>query len=397
MKRALLFLAAGEVSGDLHGAALAYQLRQLVPELELFGWGSHRMASAGVTLLQDLTPHAAVGLTENFGAIRPTSRALRQAHDFLVRRRPAAVILIDYQGANMRLARRCRRLGIRTIYYIAPQEWIWGFRNGARKVARQIDLMLAIFEQEAAVYRRAGGRVEFIGHPLLDQLPDTNSLPALRQRNGLYSTDPVLGIFPGSRRSEIIRLLPAMLKAVQLLRVERPKLQVILPLASPLFRDLVTAMVTAQSALQLPGSAGTVPAIKIIEDATGPEALALCTAALLTSGTVTLEAAIAGVPAITVYRVSGITAWLARHLFKLRYISLPNIVANRLVLPELLQEEANPHAMATALAPLLDDEQQRAQQRSALAQVRAALGEPGAIARAAAAITKEAGLRGVIP
>lgn len=373
----MIFLAAGEVSGDVHGAVLARDLITLRPDLGLVGWGSHRMAAAGVAILEDLVPYAAVGLTENFISLKPAARALEAARDYLAEKRPAAVVLIDYQGANMVLARHARKLGIPTVYYISPQEWIWGFRGGPAKVARRVDLILAVFENEAEIYRKAGGQVLFIGHPLLDHAPTSATIEATRARIGLAADKPVLGLFPGSRRAEISRLLPVMLAASRLLRRDHPDLRVVLPIASAHFKAEIDRDAAAHGGEQL---------VTTIEGEAGINVLAACSAALVASGTVTLEAAVVGTPVVATYRVSGLTAFLARKVFRIGHVSLPNIVMGEEVIPELLQQNATAEEMAKRIGPLLFDSNARQNQIQALGRVRERLGEPGASGRAAVAI-----------
>ncbi len=377
-----LFLSAGEVSGDVHGSRLAGALVERLPGVELVGWGSARMAAAGVQVLEDLVPLAAVGLTENLAVLRPASRALARAKAYLAAQRPDAVVLIDYQGANMQLARTARRLGIPTFYYISPQEWIWGLKGGPRRVARSVDTILAVFEREAEVYRQAGGEVRFVGHPLLDQVPDPARVSALRQRLGLAPGDVVLGLFPGSRAPEIRNLLEPMIEAAERVRRRNPALRIVLPVASSHFSEAIAAAVGQRSSIHR------------VEDASGMEVLALCTAALAASGTITLEAAICGTPVVAAYRVSAITALLARRLLKIPYVTLPNIVAGRGIIPELLQGEASPLAMAAAIEPLLGEGPQRQSQIEGLAAVRERLGGPGAADRAAEAIAQALETRG---
>ncbi len=374
-----LFLAAGEVSGDVHGAALARALHDLAPAARLTGWGSHRMAAAGVEVVQDLVPYAAVGLTENLAAVRPAARAIKTARAYLEAHRPAAVVLIDFQGANMILARHARELGIPSVYYISPQEWIWGFKSGPAKVAAEVDRILCIFEREAEVYRNAGGRVDYVGHPLLDQAPGPERRQAVRERLGLAPDAPILGIFPGSRQAEIGRLLVPMLEAAQRVSAEIPGLCTILPLASEHFRSQINAI--------------AYPGVRVVEDEAGIDMMAICTAALAASGTVTLEAAVVGTPVVAAYRVSPLTAFLARRVFGIGHVTLPNIVAGREIVPELLQEHANSRRMAEAIVPLLRAGPARDKALADLAAVRRLLGEPGATRRAAAQILTAAGLR----
>jgi lipid-A-disaccharide synthase len=378
----LIFLAAGEVSGDVHGAALVAAIRGLEPGARFAGLGSHRMAAAGVEILQDLTPFAAVGLTENLAAVKPASEAIKLARNFLAAQRPAVVVLIDYQGANMVLARHAREAGIPTLYYISPQEWIWGFKGGAAKVARQVDRILCIFEREAEVYRQAGGNVTYVGHPLLDQAPDDARIASVREGLGLSVTDPVLGLFPGSRKTEIGRLLPVMLEAARALQAKSPGLRVLLPIASPHFGALTLGLDGAITVVNAPGTEG--------EMIPGIDVMAACDAALVASGTATLEAAIVGTPVVATYRVSALTAILARKVFKVGHVALPNIVMGRDVIPELLQEDATAARMVAAVEPLLEPGRARQEAKERLAAVAASLGERGATRRAAECVLEAA-------
>ncbi|MBM3259131.1 MAG: lipid-A-disaccharide synthase [Candidatus Sericytochromatia bacterium] len=384
----VLFLAAGEVSGDVHGAALAKALLAQEPSLRLMGWGSHRMADAGVDLEADLVAHAAVGLTENLASVVPSWRALRAARRRLAEVRPAAVVLIDFQGANMALARMARGLGLPTIYYISPQEWIWGLASGPRKVAEGVDEILAIFAREAEVYREAGGQVTFVGHPLLDLQPDAAAIANIRRHVG--GASPVLGLFPGSRAQEVERLLPPFLEAAALLQERTPGLGVVLPVAAPHVTDLVDAALRAAG-----WQVGMEPGPRKVLRFAGVPGMAVmgtCDALLAASGTVTLEAAVMRVPVVAAYKVSAMTAFAARRLLRIPYVTLPNIVAQRGIIPELLQEAVTPSALADAVAPLLHAGLPRNAHLEGLDAVRTQLGEQGAVARAAARILQRAGL-----
>jgi lipid-A-disaccharide synthase len=384
----VLFLAAGEVSGDVHGAALAKALLAQEPSLSLMGWGSHRMADAGVALEADLVAHAAVGLTENLASVVPSWRALRAARRRLAEVRPAAVVLIDFQGANMALARIARGLGLPTLYYISPQEWIWGLASGPRKVAEGVDEILAIFAREAEVYQEAGGRVTFVGHPLLDLQPEAAAVADIRRQFG--GASPVLGLFPGSRVQEVVRLLPPFLEAAALLQERLPGLGVVLPVAAPHVTELVdTALRDAgwQAGIE-PGQRKVIR----LEGVPGMAVIGACDALLAASGTVTLEAAVMRVPVVAAYKVSPLTAFAARRLLRIPYVTLPNIVARRGIIPELLQEAVTPATLADAVAPLLHGGPSRTAHLEGLDAVLDQLGERGAVARAAAHILGRAGL-----
>ena len=369
----LLFISAGEVSGDLHGAHLARALLERLPDLRLRGLGSYRMKEAGVEVLDDITRYSAVGLLEHLPGVRPVSAALQAARESLAAERPSAVVLIDYQGMNMQLARTAKAMGIPTLYYISPQEWIWGFKGGARKVAEVTDLILAVFEREAEVYRAAGAQVEFIGHPLLDMVPPSSERGALAQRLGLDSTAAIVSLFPGSRRMEVRRLLPAMLEAASLMRGELPEIQFLLPVATPDLMDLISPLLLAHDDLK----------VILCQDVPGMALMQLSDVVLAASGTVILESAVVGTPVVAAYRVGRLAAFVARRLMRRPFVTLPNIVADEFIVPELLQRDATGSRMAETVLGLLQNPRERFEMIQRLGQVRAKLGTPGAIARAA--------------
>ncbi|MFN3431686.1 MAG: lipid-A-disaccharide synthase [Candidatus Sericytochromatia bacterium] len=385
MPRPTLFLSAGEVSGDMHGAHLARAILALRPDVRLVGVGGPRMAEAGVEILADVIAHSAVGLTENLPHVMPVMKAFKQARAEVEALRPEAVVLIDYQGANMALAQHARKLGLKTVYYITPQEWLWGFKRGPAQVAKGVDHLLCVFEREAEVYREAGGRVSFIGHPLLDILA-TDPVPAFPGVGGhavsAASTDrPVVALLPGSRPQEVRTLLPAFLGAARRVLETLPEAVVLLPIAGAHLRDEVSERV-AESGLPI-----------TVVDGQAQSVLRAAHVVVAASGTVTLEAAILGVPCIAAYKVSWLTAFLAKRLLKVRHVTLPNIVAGREVIPEFLQERANAEELGQAVLRLLGDPGARAEMKREMAGVRELLGQPGAIERAARAILADAGLK----
>lgn len=374
-----IFLSAGEVSGDLHGAHLARALRASASDLSLFGLGSHRMRQAGVEILDDVTPHSAVGLLEHLPGARAIAQALETAQAALMARKPEVAVLIDYQGANMQLARFARSLGIRTVYYLSPQEWIWGLRGGLGKVGQVTDLLLAVFEKEAEAYRKAGVPVRYVGHPLLDMVPPSSTRATLTRDLSLVATEPVIALFPGSRRMEIDRLLPPMLEACGRILREVPRAQFLLPVATP---DLHARVQACRR--RFPGVA-----VQDVADVAGMAIMQLADVVLAASGTAVLEAAVVGTPVVATYRVGPLAALVARCLMKEPYVTLPNIVAGRRVVPELLQGEANGKRLAEEALKILLQPRERTQRVAELAQVRARLGTPGAIARAAEAVLEQ--------
>jgi lipid-A-disaccharide synthase len=375
MPRPTLFLSAGEVSGDMHGAHLARALKVLRPDVRLVGVGGARMAEAGVEILADVIAHSAVGLTENLPHVMPVMKAFKQAKAEVEALRPEAVVLIDYQGANMDLARHARASGLTTVYYITPQEWLWGFKRGPAQVAKGVDHLLCVFEREAEVYRAAGGRVSFIGHPLIDILA-TDPMPAYP----VAGDRPVVALLPGSRPQEVRTLLPAFLGAAKRVLEKLPEAVVLLPIAGAHLRDEVAEKV-ADSGLPI-----------TVVDGQAQSILRAADVVVAASGTVTLEAAILGVPCIAAYKVSWLTAFLAKRLLKVRHVTLPNIVAGKEVIPEFLQARANADELGQAVLRLLGDTGARAAMKREMAGVRDLLGPPGAIERAARAILADAGL-----
>jgi lipid-A-disaccharide synthase len=370
-----LFLSAGEVSGDMHGAHLARALQALRPDLRLVGVGGPRMAEAGVAIVADVLAHSAVGLTENLPHVRPVMKAFKHAKATVETLRPEAVVLIDYQGANMDLAAFCRKQGLKTLYYITPQEWLWGFKRGPAKVAKGVDHLLCVFEREAEVYRAAGGRVTYVGHPLVDILATDPMPPFPTRGNG-----PVVALLPGSRPQEVRSLLPIFLGAARRVLAALPEAQVLLPVAGGHLREEVEARV-AESGLPI-----------TLVDGGAQSILRAADVAIAASGTVTLEAAILGVPCVAAYQVSKLTAFLAKRLLKVQHVTLPNIVAGHEVIRECLQEKANAEDLSREVLRLLGDTTARATMKREMAAVRDRLGGAGAIDRAARAILADAGL-----
>lgn len=358
-------MSAGEVSGDMHGAALAAALREARPDIALVGLGGPRMAAAGVQLIADVTAHSAVGLTEQLPHLRPVLKAVASAEAALAKGPFDVAVLIDYQGANMRLAACARAAGVASAYYILPQEWLWGLPGGAAKVAKACDKLIAVFRREAEAYAAAGGKVAYVGHPLVDLLADV--------ARPVRGEGRLVALLPGSRAQEVRALLPAFLGAAAILAKRFRNVRFLLPVPAPALEDEVRAAIAKS---QLP--------IDLVPG--GAAAWAGADVVLAASGTAVLEAAILDVPCVAAYRVSWLTAFVARRLLRVRHVTLPNIVAGRAIVPELLQREANPARLAEEAGRLLDEPTSVLAMRAGYAEVRALLGGPGAIARAAAEV-----------
>jgi lipid-A-disaccharide synthase len=378
----LIMLSAGEASGDLHGATMCRALRALDPSVRLIGMGGPLMAAAGVEILVDPTAHAAVGTSEAIGRVPGLYRAYRILAKRLCAGRPAGLVLIDFPEFNLRLARRARRAGIPVVYFIPPQLWAW--RGGRiRQMARRVTRVLAVFPFEQGLYEGAGVPVEFVGHPLLDVVPSDLGREEARARLGVPERQTLVGLLPGSRRQEIARLLPPMLDAAALLAQARPGRRFVLGLAASVNREHVRAQIARGA-----GAGG--PPVEVVEGLTH-EVMAGADALLIASGTATLEAALLGTPMVVCYRVSRLTEAVVRLLNRSPWISLPNLVAGRGAVPEILQKDVTGARLAAEAERLLVDARVASAQRAAFTEVRSKLGQPGVGERAAAAVLKLVG------
>jgi len=384
-----LLISTGEVSGDLQGSllieALHREAHSRALQLEIVALGGERMRQAGATLLADTVSLGAIGLWEALPMVLPTLRLQGQLRRWLNQHPPDGAVLIDYMGANINLGLRLRRRlpQLPIIYYIAPQEWAWRFgEGGTTRLIGFTDRILAIFPEEARFYGSHGAAVTWVGHPLLDTLDQLPGRAEARRQLGLDAEAPVLLLLPASRQQELRYLLPPMLKAVAELQRRLPSLQVLLPTAQPSFSGPLEAAIAA-AALR----ARVIPAES--SESLWPQLCAAADAALSKSGTANLQLALRGVPQVTGYRVSRITALVARHLlrFAVDHISPVNLILQERLVPELLQSEFSGEAIVAALEPLLTAGSSAAdRQRQGYERLRQRLGEPGVTRRAAAAI-----------
>lgn len=360
-----ILLVAGEASGDLHGGHLLEALRQRCPAAEVVGVGGPQLRAAGMEILIDVTRLSAVGLVEIIGSIPRHWRAMRQLRQQMERHRPDLVVLVDYPGFNLFVAREAHRRGIPVFFYVAPQVWAWG-RGRARRMAGFIDRLAVIFPFEEAIFNAHGRRfASYVGHPLLDGLRVTRDRAATRRVHGFSDAQPLLVLMPGSRRSEVRLLLPAMLRAAELLK--RDGWQVAL-LQAPTLPESYLSQVAG----------GRLPVPLIRDDSYN--LLAAADSGLIASGTATLEAALLGCPPVIVYRFSWVTYLLARLVIGRRAIGLPNVVLGRAAFPELIQRRVQPARLAAAVRDLAA---RRARNQELVAELRSKMGAAGASGRAA--------------
>lgn len=368
-----VMISAGEASGDMHGADLVRRLQERTSEVELFGMGGPLLRDAGVDLLFNPTSMSTVGFVEALRNAQVMRRTLQRFADAMDERRPDAVVCIDFPGFNMKLAELAHRRDIPCLYYLSPSVWAWG-RGRAERLKRLNVEICAVFPFEEAAFRDAGARVRFVGHPLLDRVRPARSRAEVRAELGAGDDEALVALMPGSREQELKQLLPPMLEAARLIAAERPGTRFVVPVAHTLTAGDVEA--------HLPADA--VAPVRAVEGQTY-DVLAAADAGVLSMGTATLEAALLGLPHVACYKVSGATYMLARTMVKVKHFALPNIVANRRIVPELVQADVTGRNLAEAVSPLLTEEG-RSRMKRELSGVRSALGEPGAAGRVADAV-----------
>lgn len=362
-----IMVVAGEASGDLHGAKLVLALKAADSRLSVSGIGGDRMRAAGVKVAVDSRQLAVVGITEVAAKLKGILKGWRTACRLLAQNRPDLLILIDFPDFNLRLARYAKRLQIKVLYYISPQIWAWR-RERVKQIRRRVDHMAVILPFEADFYRRHGVPVSFVGHPLMDQPladpPEETENAALRR--------PTIGLLPGSRDSEVQRLLPSMLAAAKRLQAQS-EAHFMLSCANSVDPQLMNRILAGHSdRLRL----------ELISGAPG-KVFRAADMVIAASGTVTLEAALYGTPLIVIYRVSPISYLLGKALIRVPHIGLVNLIAGQRIVPELIQQAVTPDNIAAAARELLEQPHKRAKMQSDLADVRNRLGAPGASERVA--------------
>jgi lipid-A-disaccharide synthase len=368
-----IMIIAGEVSGDQHAGALVAALREHDPALRVFGIGGPHMRAAGVETLVDIGEMAIMGLAEvmrRYGFFR---RVFRRMLAEARRRGPEAVILVDYPGFNLRFAARAHAMGIKVIYYICPQVWAWR-QSRIPKMARSIDRLISIFPFEARCFEGSGLHVDFAGHPLVDEAARVWGEP---EPHLPWGGAPRVALLPGSRLQEIERLLPDVWAGACAIERRFPGASFILAAPSEHVADVLRAAIAAQPAH---------PSRWELVTGNTRHVLRQATAAIVASGTATLEASLMLCPMVIVYRVAPLTYAIGRRLVTVKCIGMVNIVAGEAICPELIQGAVTPEAIALAMDPLLRDADASGRMRDALQRVNAKLGHGGAAQRAAAAV-----------
>ena len=366
-----IFMVAGEASGDLHGSRLAIELRRLTPDCRLSGIGGPKMRAAGVDLIYSLEDFAFLGFSEVVKHLPFIIGVFRKLPRRFQRDRPDVVVLIDYPGFNIRLAKKLNKKKIPILYYISPQVWAWQ-PHRARLISRLVDRLAVVLPFESEFYRRrTGRRPHFVGHPLLEVVRSNTSRDEFCRHWQLQPDRPIIGLLPGSRPQEIENLLPDMLAAARRLQRETPSLQVAVGAVSTVpenrYRELTVTY--GQKAA-------------IVTDAPY-ELMHHARMLLVASGTATLEAAILGTPMVILYRMSTFSWMLARLIVRVPYIGLVNLVAGRKIVPELIQHQVTPSRVARQAGLLLPENPRRQAMIDDLSKIRQRLGRKGASRRTA--------------
>jgi lipid-A-disaccharide synthase len=362
MKRVMLI--AGEASGDLHAAKLAAGVLAKRSDIQFFGIGGSEMRKAGVDILIDSAELAVVGLFEVLAHRKVIFGALNQMRELLRNEPPDLLILTDYPDFNLRLAQTAKQLGVRVLYYISPQVWAW--REGRVKTIRErVDMMAVVFPFEETFYQKHHVPVRYVGHPLSEEVFASAERDSLLQEFGLEPTHKTVGLFPGSRQSEIRRLLPIILESATQLKLRHPELQFLLPIASTLSAEVIKPYLVDCQEMK----------ITMIDDRSY-DVMEACDAIVTVSGTVTLEIALLGKPMVIINKLAWLSYQIIKRMFKLDYIGLCNIVANERLVPELIQHDAQAGKIVIEIEKMLYDEPYRNSICEQLSRIKSILAQP---------------------
>ena len=379
-----LLISTGEVSGDLQGSLLINALKTNAEkrkiELEIIALGGERMKEAGAKLISNTSSIGAIGFLEALPYVLPTLNAQSKIDNYLSSSPPDAVVLIDYMGPNIRLGLKVKKKfpNIPIIYYIAPQEWAWRLGDsGTTDLISFTDKILAIFEEEAKFYSNKGGNVKFVGHPMLDFYRNIPTREESLRRIGLTSDQKLLLIIPASRKQELKYILPTLLKAAKLLQEKDPSITVLIPSGSNEFNELLN------NSLKEYALSGRIILSNEVDDLK-PFLFSAAHLALAKSGTINMELALNSVPQIVGYKVSRVTAFFARYLlrFNVKYISPVNLLLNKMLIPEFIQEDFKADKIFNAALKILEDNSTKEDIKLGYERLKDKLGKPGVTDRA---------------
>ncbi len=365
-----IMIVAGETSGDLHGGKLVKSMLRIDPCLQFYGVGGKSLREAGVDLIADSSDMAVVGLTEVFDRLGTIIKVMRRLKTSMKDLKPDLVILIDYPDFNLFIAKTAKKNGIKVFYYIGPQVWAW--RKGRiGQIKKNVDKMAVILPFEAPFYHAAGIDATFVGHPLLDEVKAKHSREETIRRLGLQPGVTTVGILPGSRQAEIIKHLPEMIKAAEIIDKKIQPVQFVIPLVETLDSSFVSNIIK-----QYPVK------VMVIRDAVY-DVIHCTDIAMVASGTATLETALMETPMVIIYKLSAPSYFIGKMVINVDHIGLVNIIAGKTVVPELIQNDANAERIATEIINILTNKERLFDIKSQLSEIRSKLGNPGAAERAA--------------
>ena len=359
-----IMIVAGEASGDLHAANFVKAAHSIEPTLHFYGIAGRKMQAAGVEAIHDADELAVMGLIEPLLNYRKLSSILKHMKQLVCEDKPDLLVLIDYPGFNLRLAEAAKACGVKVLFYVSPQVWAW--RQGrVKKIGERIDMMAVIFPFESEFYERFHIPVRYVGHPLVDEVHASLGKDEAFKAFALDPHKRTVGLFPGSRRGEVKRLLPIMLQAAKQLKQSHPQLQFVLPIASSLNREMIQPCLDAVD-------------IEVTTvDGQSYDVAQICDAIMTASGTATLEIAMMGIPMVITYKVAWLTYAIVEHMIKIPHIGLANIIAGEEVAKEYVQKHATPAVLAAEIAHILDDQDYAEEMKQKLAEVKRRLGEGG--------------------
>jgi lipid-A-disaccharide synthase len=365
-----VMIVAGEASGDLHGGNLVQAMRKIDPEIRFYGVGGGNLKEAGAELIADAADMAVVGLTEVVSKLGMILKVMAQLKASLKKDKPDLVILIDYPDFNLPIAKAAKKYGIKVFYYISPQVWAWR-RGRIGKIKKVVDKMAVILPFEADLYKEAGVDVTFVGHPLLDVVRTKYSRKEALSRFNLCEDVTTVGILPGSRESEVTRLLPVMLRAAEIIEKKIRPVQFVLPLAATLDLAFVSKIIARHS----------VP-VRLIPNEVY-DVIGCADIAMVASGTATLETALMETPMVIIYKVSAPSYYVGKMVIDVDHIGLVNIIAGKTVVPELIQFDASQEKIAAEVMDILATEGRMESIKGELKKIRNMLGSHGAAERVA--------------
>ena len=369
-----ILISAGEASGDIHAAAVTAAIKKIDSSVEVFGMGGDALRNAGGEVLFDIKDHGVMGFVEVLKKLPDLFKLRDDFEKVMDERKPDCLITVDYPGFNMKLAKLAHDKGIPVVSYIAPSAWAW-HKSRAKKVAKIVDKVACIFPFEYDVYKEAGAHVEFVGHPLVDIVKPSMTKEEAMAFAGKEEGKKLILLMPGSRLMEIEKMLPTLLEAAKIIKKQLPEVSFVMPRAGTIPISLLEEKIQA-SGLD----------VKITEG-NNYDLFSVADLALATSGTVTLEAALCGLGSVIVYKTNPVTYFIAKLLVNIPHIGLPNIVAAKSVVPELIQNDFTPTKVAQEALALLESER-NAKMKEDLAYVKERLGKPGAVGRVAELVLK---------